>query len=383
MQTRVLALCGAVAVADDPAQRAAEVEVQCVHEVLHAAQCVTATDFGWISCQTGQQDVVHVHEYCLIDETVSSYSLQVPRELTADGGVSISSIHRTGSHVIIVIDGSKLAVFPVSSQGHGERLPTEATGVHLLAGQVVDCSNSNSSFYCCTATGRLYNVHDHDPGLLKEVCFPANERICQVRCSDHHSMALTHLGGVFTWGNPAYGRLGVCDDVSGLIPSEGLIAEPRKVETLDGTGSMQADGTFNGIKLIACGLWHCIAVSHLDDVFSWGWNTDGALGLQQDRVPLEQVQDLPQRMTILDTLLGEDITVLQVCCSATLTAIITSQSQLLVFGRLGFPEDAKDNPILQGVDIWPSIMHHFVGKQLADLVLTAGRWHLLIAVSSN
>lgn len=39
-----------------------------------------------------------------------------------------------------------------------------------------------------------------------------------------------------------------------------------------------ADGRFSGLRAIACGGWHCAALSTTGEVYTWGWNRFGQLG---------------------------------------------------------------------------------------------------------
>lgn len=382
MAASVLAISGVShAVADS-----AGLEVEYEHGLLHEAACVTATEFGWIWCQAIEKGKIAAHERCLIDNAVTSYALQLPRERALASTVVLSSIHRTRLHVYVVMDRSDIAVFPASAHNPTTHESAEAVAVHVLDSLVADCSSNSSTFQCCTTEGKLLTVHDQHPTLLGEVFLPRHEHVRHVQCSNHHSIALTKRGSVFTWGNSSHGRLGVFADDSALSGSDEPSSAPQKIESLDGTGAMRADGSFTGIKLIACGMWHSMAVSYLDDAFFWGWNNDGALGLQlsaDNSCPLGQVQHLPRRLSALDAIIGDDDSAVNVCCGATFTIIATSNPQLLVFGRLGFSQEKTDSPILQGTDVWPSIKHHFPGKDVPDLTFVAGRWHLCVIAIPN
>lgn len=41
---------------------------------------------------------------------------------------------------------------------------------------------------------------------------------------------------------------------------------------------MNTDGTFSGIKRIACGAWHSAALATNGDVYVWGWNKHHQMG---------------------------------------------------------------------------------------------------------
>ncbi|KAM4734252.1 RCC1 domain-containing protein 1 [Anableps anableps] len=76
-----------------------------------------------------------------------------------------------------------------------------------------------------------------------------------------HAILLTAAGAVYTWGQGGHGQLGH----GGLIPEE----EPRTVEALWGMS----------MGSVAAGGWHSVCVSDGGDLYVWGWNESGQLGL--------------------------------------------------------------------------------------------------------
>uniref|UniRef100_A0A3P8SJ59 RCC1 domain containing 1 n=1 Tax=Amphiprion percula TaxID=161767 RepID=A0A3P8SJ59_AMPPE len=76
-----------------------------------------------------------------------------------------------------------------------------------------------------------------------------------------HVILLTAAGAVYTWGLGSHGQLGH----GGLTSEE----EPRAVEALWG---MQ-------MRSVASGGWHSVCISDGGDLYVWGWNESGQLGL--------------------------------------------------------------------------------------------------------
>ncbi|CAG5958219.1 unnamed protein product [Menidia menidia] len=76
-----------------------------------------------------------------------------------------------------------------------------------------------------------------------------------------HAVLLTAAGGVYTWGEGSHGQLGH----GGLISEE----EPRVVEALWGMP----------MSSVAAGGWHSVCISDGGDLYVWGWNESGQLGL--------------------------------------------------------------------------------------------------------
>ena len=85
---------------------------------------------------------------------------------------------------------------------------------------------------------------------------------------EHHTLALTHGGDVYSCGRPTYGRLGRADaDVASDEPSH----EPKRVE-----------GFGEPVASIAAGLAVSGAITKSGLMFVWGYGTTGQLGKGDD-----------------------------------------------------------------------------------------------------
>ncbi|MPC55735.1 RCC1 domain-containing protein 1 [Portunus trituberculatus] len=89
---------------------------------------------------------------------------------------------------------------------------------------------------------------------------PLRVKMKEVAVGKEHSMALTAAGDIITWGSGMRGQLGIGE----LCQAE----MPVPVESLQGVP----------ITTIACGAWHCTALSETGDLYVWGWNESGQLG---------------------------------------------------------------------------------------------------------
>ncbi|KAF7666962.1 hypothetical protein LDENG_00085520 [Lucifuga dentata] len=89
-----------------------------------------------------------------------------------------------------------------------------------------------------------------------------NKKVTEVACGSHHSMALTHSGEVYAWGYNNCGQVG-----SGSTANQ---PTPRRVSSC--LQNKLAVG-------IVCGQTSSLAVVDNGEVYGWGYNGNGQLGL--------------------------------------------------------------------------------------------------------
>ncbi|CBZ56053.1 hypothetical protein NCLIV_064790 [Neospora caninum Liverpool] len=107
-------------------------------------------------------------------------------------------------------------------------------------------------------------------------------------CGENHTVALTGTGAVWVWGSNDEGQLGLGEQV------EEDQYEPVKLDCFS-----------TPIRRIACGSKHCLAVAQYGDVFAWGANDDGQLGLGVLRPSFEPAAVTALRQAI-DVFCGDD-----------------------------------------------------------------------------
>ncbi|KAK4305836.1 hypothetical protein Pmani_022306, partial [Petrolisthes manimaculis] len=137
-----------------------------------------------------------------------------------------------------------------------------------------------------TETGRVFTIGNNDMGQLglgstkpitKPSCVKAlkPEKALHVACGRSHTIVSCGSGGVFLWGGNSDGQLGTGDLLDSLLPIEVL--------------------KLNQPALSVCaGSCHSLVLTAEGDIYIWGGNTEGQLGLAVDQQLLPHQLSLPQ-----------------------------------------------------------------------------------------
>uniref|UniRef100_A0A8W7M464 Uncharacterized protein n=1 Tax=Anopheles arabiensis TaxID=7173 RepID=A0A8W7M464_ANOAR len=163
---------------------------------------------------------------------------------------------------------------------------TKGSITHLACGECITIA--------CTSTNAIYNI----PNLTTTL--PKHVRIRKVVAGFEHCLMLTTNGDVYSWGGGLRGQLGNGEIVA-------VNDRPCVVNGLAGVKviDIAADG------------WHSAAVSAFGDLYTWGWNNQGQLGLQ-DPQHRERVVSLPQLVSFSGE---EDLMVEKVHCGIGHTVV--------------------------------------------------------------
>lgn len=203
--------------------------------------------------------------------------------------------------------------------------------IHENAG-IVDIS--------CTSDDRLYALDGQNQlhQLLPEAkllhAFPRHHKIKKMISGTEHTLLLTSNGDIFSCGCGLRGALGHSDVNS--------YETPKLIEALSGIKIMD----------IAVGSFHSVAVSSFGDMYTWGWNNSGQLGvgssvpklsLKEKMKNHQQVFTFPQLVDIEDELES----IVSVHCGCKHTVARTENQRILVagsnrMGQLGLSKEIEE-----------------------------------------
>ena len=164
----------------------------------------------------------------------------------------------------------------------------------------------------------------------------------QISCGEAHTMVITTQKKIYTWGDDSIGQLGL-----GCLPN--ISSSPRKLK-------FEPFEKF-GIKTIACGGRHTIALVETGEIYSWGSNQYGQLGLG-DKNPNTR----PQKIIISD--------ITSISCGESHAVALTAKKEIYVWGSNKYGQLGTPKP---HVNVWFSgvLFHISYGKFLSQRLKNA------------
>lgn len=168
----------------------------------------------------------------------------------------------------------------------------------------------------------LNSLESH--GVFQEVT--GIESVSGAAAGHWHSLAVSKKGNVYSWGSNKQHQLGIPAGALEQGPTSKGTARPAMVAALRDAG----------VKQVACGSLHSMALTRDGEIYTWGFGKNGRLGHGD-----EEDQVLPKR---LDSLRGEKIKA--ICAGYDVSSAISMAGKVWVWGygfawQLG-QDDNKD-----------------------------------------
>lgn len=169
-----------------------------------------------------------------------------------------------------------------------------------------------------TNNGKVYSCGNNEFGQLGQetsrkrpqlITALDNYNITQICCGYQHSAAINEWGQIFVWGSNSSGQCGL--DMNNAAD---FLSTPKIVKSLATKHVVQ----------IACGQYHTLALTNSGELYSWGSNIYGQLGLGYET---EKVTT----PTLVKSLLGIPIALL--CCGANHSFVVSKSGSIFGFGK--------------------------------------------------
>ncbi|KAM8706588.1 hypothetical protein ACLKA7_010796 [Drosophila subpalustris] len=216
--------------------------------------------------------------------------------LELEAPMAIKALAACDTHCLVLLQNGELYKLPVELDAKLQQIKLEtppnppALAIKRTIFGTAKASNEASTVITHIACGSHINVAIGAGNTVYSIpsClhqFPQLQwRLKQLECGQEHALMLNANGDVYTWGNGLRGQLGQ--------ETLGVEETPQLVDALA------------GIKIthIAAGGWHSAAISAFGDLYTWGLNSNGQLGMRVMKpdgllkeptvYPLPQLHDL-------------------------------------------------------------------------------------------
>ena len=296
--------------------------------------------------------------------------------------------------------------------------PTNISIIHNLRAIKVSCGNEHSLIL--SKDKNVYGVGNNEDGLLGipekniksfkpiKINFITkiddknkdyNGKISNISCGTVHNLALAEDGNVFSWGSFQGGQLGLSSNL--LLSKENIMNQNQ--ELFINKPTIIPFFLKNGIKIekISCGEAHSLALSDKGKCYSWGFGSNGQLGLGfcedsfepgqgliQSRIFEPQLIKTFKEYNLNNTHSYSSIKINDIECGKTFSMFLSSTNNLYACGindlnQLGFkdiePKQILYNPLIQCEDyIYPSLLNCFNNKKVEKI--SCGEGHCLAII---
>jgi alpha-tubulin suppressor-like RCC1 family protein len=158
--------------------------------------------------------------------------------------------------------------------GHNRKIEKPEKIRELCGKNIIDIKNGSYHVIARNELGKIFCMGYNNFGQLgngkkenkysgAEINLNLSEKnIFEICCGDWHSLALTHTRDLYAWGDNQFGQIGIGNQKQCIPTPVKLSSFPSKK-----------------IKAFSCGSMHSIVLTEDGEVYTWGSNKYGQLGI--------------------------------------------------------------------------------------------------------
>ena len=269
-----------------------------------------------------------------------------------------------------------------------------------ITAKMASCGNEHNLIL--TFEGEVYGFGHNDDGVLgfkedvkiykfKKIIFTENNildpnnndsiKIISISSGTVHNMALSSKGDVYSWGSAQGGQLGLSEIyLTSNFRDSFFIPTPTKIPTLP-----------NNISKISCGEAHSLALTSSGMVYSWGFGSNGQLGLGFCEDSFEPGKGMSKSRIFEPQLVFQINDVNDIILGKTFSMFINNKRELFACGvndlyQLGIEEKPNKEHLysrdLNCFDfVFPTRIEHFLNMKV--MKISCGEGHCLALVCVN
>ena len=336
--------------------------------------------------------------------------ITIPRMIFKLKNIRIDHIFSGWEHNIILTNKGEIYSFGnnqhyqcgLSNSNNINKIITDPTNISKLNNNMkgISAACGNEYTLILSKDNEVYAFGNNEDGVLglsdskiKKYKFTKinfgiyTNKIKEISAGTVHNLALTQDNKLFSWGSSQGGQLG--------LPEKYLISQPNYIKSFFLPSPTQISIFSNSkkpemLEKISCGEAHSIALTNKGTVYSWGFGSNGQLGLGFCEDSFEPGTGLSKSRIFTPHLIKEmtDEKIIEVKCGKTFSMFINDKNELYACGvndlcQLGVTEPAskdhlhnKETPCYDYV--YPIKIDCFLNMKV--LKISCGEGHCLAVI---
>ena len=272
--------------------------------------------------------------------------------------------------------------------------PTNISKIYNIYAKSISCGNEHTLIL--TPDKEVFGIGNNEDGVLgqgnlvlksyKPLLIHFGEKdeytkkIIEISSGTVHNLALTENGKVFSWGAATGGQLG--QDEKFLIKNPKVkkncfISKPSIILSLFDNNIF--------INKISCGEAHSVALTNNGNVYSWGFGSNGQLGLgfcedcfEPGKGLINSRRMIPEKLNING--------IKDIQCGKTFTMLINQENHLLACGnndlcQLGFRHELMDKQKRCHDLIYPTVLDSLSTFEV--IKISCGESHCIAIINDS